>query len=212
MPLTLGDFKTLLRRAHKRGTALDADLDGAIRRAASWIEKNFTLQYMRRRFTIELESGQSEVDVPDVNIKAFITPIKWNAYTSDGRWAECSKISFDEIAPPSARRDYSAVPAGFYLDGVEKMIFDRTYSGAETLIGTGFISRFSDFPIEDDEGHWLIDFGESALITQSMLELGVVNTRDDRQYQMYLSHREDQMRVMLNADAEAQYSGSDISL
>jgi hypothetical protein len=210
--LTLGDFKILLRRAHKRGAALDDDLNGAIRRAAHWIEKNYTLQYMRRRYTVELESGENEIDVPDIRIKAFISPITWNTYDTTGEWAKCPKISFDDIQVATRYTSYSSVPAGFYLDGVEKMVFDRTYSGAETLVGTGFISRFSDFPIEDDETHWLFEFGEAALLTQSMLELGVVATRDDRQYQMYLTHRSDQMQVLLNADTETQYSGTDISL
>jgi hypothetical protein len=45
-----------------------------------------------------------------------------------------------------------------------------------------------------------------------MMELAVVNTRDERSYQMYMTQREDQMRVMLNADYETRYTGQDISL
>lgn len=215
MPLTLGDFKTNLRRAHKRGSALDADLDGAIRRAAHWIEANYTLQYMRRRFLLSVAAGDDEVPVPDVNIKAFLTPILWtNALGADGKPSRCVKVDFEDQdwSDPYRAIDGTGVPMGFYLDGVSTICFTSGYSGYTTLAGRGFLSRFSDFPIEDDESHWLIRFGESALLTQSMMELAVINTRDERSYQMYMTQREDQMRVMLNADYETRYSGQDISL
>lgn len=209
--MTQGDFKEILRRAHKRGTSLDDALGGAIRRAASWIEKNYTLQYMRRRFELELESGDTEVDVPDVRMKAFITPIRWNAQDRHGKYIKCSKVNFED-EDFSLDRSTSTVPTGFYLDGVEKIIFTSAYSGDAPLLGQGFLSRFSDLPIEDDESHWLFEHAESPMIVQCMLELGVVDTRDERTYSMYLKHREDQMKVLMNADYETQYSGADISL
>jgi hypothetical protein len=103
------------------------------------------------------------------------------------------------------------VPGEFYLDGTNTLVFPFAYSGAESLVGTGILARYSDFPLEDDESHWLLDNGEAVLLVQSMLELGIIS-RDDRTYAMFDGHFQKHITVMLNADTEAVYTGQDISL
>ena len=201
--MLLGDFKILLRRAHKRGAALDADLDGAIRRAANWVESNYTLSYMKRTFSVEVSAGDTEIELEDLNLKTVLG-IRWNVMDAYGKPQVCRKVEFEDVDA-----SLTGAPSQFYMDGERTLVFGQVIY--ETLTGAGRLTRFSDFPIEDDESHWLLRRAESLMLVQSMLELGII-ARDDRSYQMFLSQREDQIRVLMNADYETSYAGQDISL
>lgn len=206
--MTLDQFKVILRRAHKRGTALDADLDGAIRRAAQFVEQNYSLQYMRRRFDVTLGVGESTLEIPDMRIKAVLG-IRWDVLDTFGRYQKAKKIDFDDIDYPSTRHDSSTVPTEFYLDGEHTLVFTTTTS--EELTGEGMLERYSDFPIEGDEDHWLLNNAESLMLCESMMQLGII-TRDDRSYAMYERNMQRAIQVMLNADYAARYAGQDISV
>lgn len=199
--MNLGEFKDLLRRAHKRGTSLDHELDGAIRRAARWIEANYTLQYMKQRVTLTVERGTDEVALPRIGIKAILF-LRYRDLV-DGEVMRISKSTLEsfnhELMPPQE----------FYLDGATRLVFNGIFQEDAVLIGR--IARFSDWPKKDTDTHWLLDNAESLLLTQSMLELGLIS-RDDRTYQTFLQHRSDQITVLQNADYEAEYAGQDIIL
>lgn len=203
MALTVGDFKDRLRRAHKRGSALDNDLDAAMRSAAHWIEMNTTLQYMKQRFELLVEPETDFVEAPNVGIKAILT-VRYK-YVLDA-WGK--PIKLNKVSQESMCYSPASVPDEFYLDGATTLVFNGKFQENFELVG--MLARYTDWPKRDNDTHWLLNNAESLLLTQSMLELGVINTRDERTYQMYLSHRQDQMTVLQNADFETQYAGQDI--
>lgn len=208
MAHNLAAFKVDLRRAHKRGTALDADLNGAIRRAASWIEKNYTFQYMRRIFNITLQPNQKDFDIADLKIKT-VFGIRWDTLDTYGHYYKATKIEFDQLQYPSTRHYSHTTPTEFYLDGANTLVF--TTMTSEALSGTGMLAQYSDFPQDDDESHWLLENAESALLCRAMLELGLIS-RDDRMYAVFQQHLMDELKVALNADYETRYAGQDISV
>jgi hypothetical protein len=203
MTLTVGEFKQMLRRAHKRGTALDNELDGAMRRAAQWVEANKTLQYMRQRFELYVEPNTNYAEVPDVGVKAVLNLQYRDVLDYDDKPLRVNKVT-------QASMNYNIgleVPDEFYLDGQRTMIFNGTFREQYNFVG--MLARFSDFPKRDNDTHFLLNHAESLMLTQSMLELGLFS-RDSREYQIYSSHRQDQMTVLQNADDEAQYAGAGV--
>src|SRR4051812_28247063 len=80
--MNVGDMKTELRAILRRGDSLDAQLGGFLRRGVDWIEKNHTLQYMRRIWLADLDAGESSVELqPGIKLKT-IEVIK--GYSADG--------------------------------------------------------------------------------------------------------------------------------
>lgn len=202
MTMTVGEFKQMLRRAHKRGSALDNELDGAMRRAAQWIEANKTLQYMRQRFELFVEPNTNYAEIPDVGVKAILNLQYRDVLDYDDR-----PLKVNKVTQASMNYDISDLPNEFYLDGQRTLIFNGTFLERHDFVG--MLARFSDWPKRDNDTHFLLNNAESLMLTQSMLELGLFS-RDSREYQIYSSHRQDQMTVLQNADDEAQYAGASI--
>ena len=204
MANSVGEFKILLRRAHKRGTALDAELDSAMARAARWVEMNTTLQYMRQRFELVTEIGSDEIALPKVGIKSILGMRYKDRLDDYGKPIHIRKVSQEEMIYYG-----EGLPDQFFQDGIARLVFNGTYR--EVMQITGTLARFTDFPKKDTDTHWLLENAEGLMLAQSMLELGLIS-RDERSYGMYQSHRSDQIMVLQNADYEAQYAGQDIIL
>ena len=198
--MNLGDFKSLLRRSHKRGSALDNDLDGAIRRAARWIEANHTLHYMKQRFQVTVTQGTDEVELPKIGIKAILS-LRYRELINR-RIVHLSKTTLEAVHP------VDDLPSEFYLDGAYTIVFNGSFQEDFELIGR--MSRYSDWPKKETDTHWLLDNAESLMLTQTMLELGLIS-RDERSYGMFMQNRDQQIRTLINADYEAEYAGQDIA-
>jgi hypothetical protein len=197
---TVGEFKSELRTALKRGPSLDALLGGYMRRASQWIEQNYTLQYMRRRFDLRLEAGTDSIPMPR-RCKS-VEVIKWTGVPMD--YVTCSKRTFEMIdRVPHA----TVVPQQFYLDGQAEIVFNGKASG--DLVGVGIAVLYSDFPADDRDSHWLIVNAEELFLTQCIIGSSILN-RDERTFAMMKVQRDELIKVMLNADYEAVYTGMDL--
>lgn len=199
--MNLGEFKEELRAAHKRGDSLDDRLVGFVRRAARFIEQNWTLQYMRRRFTLAIAAGVDEVALPPgVPVK---TIEKLKVVQGATSYA-CNKVDLGEFEVP-----LDGVPRQFYLNGTTHLVFNGPFaSGASAF---GILARYSDWPKENDETHWLLDNAEGLLLRQTLIEI-LTDSRDERGLTAMLAKREEDIRVLLAADYEARYTGQDIFL
>lgn len=212
MSLTVGDFKESLRTLAKRGSALDAHLPGVMRKAANWIEQNYTLQYMRRKITLQVAPGAVEVELPSIRIKS-IGRLGWRFGSGD--YVRLRQVDFDDFTPAALSlsswptSNEAGVPGSYCLDGMSTILL--SLPAPTNVVLDGWVVRYSDWPKEDSQSHWLLQNAESLMEVQCMLELAVLN-RDDRNYQLFMSHRDEQIKVLQNADYEARYSGQDIVL
>lgn len=213
--MNLGDFKDELRSAIKRGSSFDDRLGGFARRAARWIEQNYTLQYMRRRILVTSEAGNDVILLPtNVPFKS-VEYLRFDA--ADGTRIECRKgeLSDPEITWTSSARytDFplreAQYPSHFYMDGMEALIFNRAFT--ESLDGQGIMSRYSDFPMADNQTHWLLKNAEGLMLRQATIEF-LIDARDDRGATTAMAKREEDIKALLNADYEARYTGQDLQL
>lgn len=210
--MLLGDFKNELRLAMKRGSSMDDQLDGFVRRAVRWIEQNYTLQYMRRVVRLVSVAGDDTIELPE---GVAVKTIEYLRFTgSDGTRIECRKGDLSDRDSQWTQLDrYSAWPTRtlnpsvFWLDGVNALVFDRMFT--ESLTGIGLMAQYSDFPRQDHHTHWLLDNAEGLLLRQCMVEF-LLSARDDRAAQAYMLKRQEDVQVLLNADQEMKYTGQDL--
>lgn len=211
--MTLGEFKSLLRDAIKRGNSFDSQLNGFARRAARWVEQNHTLHYMRRRFTLLSVAGENTIVMPtNVPVKS-IEYLRFDA--TDGTRYEMTKGDLSDpstswVTPDryAAWPQYTTVPTHFYLDGNYALIFNHAFP--EALTGQGIMARFSDFPTAENQTHWLLQYAEGLMLRQSMLEF-MTDVRDDRGFQATMMKRQEDIQALMNADHEARWTGQSIS-
>jgi hypothetical protein len=215
--MNLGEFKDRLRAAIKRGDSYDEELGSFARRAARWIEQNSTLQYMRRRISLDSVSGENVIALPtDVPIKS-LEFLRFDA--ADGTIINCSK---GELSDPEiqwmVKDRYGEVirtigstawPSHFYMDGVEALVFNRTFP--EDIPGQGIAAIYSDFPVADNKTHWLLQNAEGLMLRQSMIEF-MTSARDDRGYAVAVAQRDQDLKALQNADFELRWTGQDIQL
>lgn len=201
--LTVGDFYTDLRAMLKRGTSLDAELPGACRRAVRWIEQNHSLEYMRRRLVVDVAGGATIVALPSASYKAILSL----GYRADGDWIGLTRRDFD-----TASRNDWGTPTGprlYQLDGGSNLVLDVAPSTDLTL--RGWWSLYSDWPSVPEASHWLLANAETLLRSQVMLEFALFN-RDERSAALFSGMREEQIKVLQNAEYEARYANQDIVL
>lgn len=205
--MQLGEFKTEVKAALKRGDAFDDQIPGFIRRAARWVEQNYTLQYMRKQAVLDVEGDSPEVDLPEG------LPIKTVEYvtfpTLFGRGDRIHTARKGELSDMEWGQQTGYAPELFYLDGVERLVFNGLFG--TDVQGVAMIVRYSDWPNKDGLTHWLLQNAESLMLTQTLIEASVV-TRDQRTWEMLRQQRDEQIRVLLSADYEMRYAGQDIVL
>jgi hypothetical protein len=70
---------------------------------------------------------------------------------------------------------------------------------------------YSDFPIENDKSHWLLNHAEGLVLRQSMIEF-FTDARDDRGMQAAVQKRQEDVQALIGADFDTRYAGQDLGL
>jgi hypothetical protein len=110
------------------------------------------------------------------------------------------------IEPQDAVSRKKGPPEGFWLDANEYVWFDN--EPKEELTFEFYYLRYTDWPTEDDASHWLLDFGEQAMVGQTMLLL-LPYMREVNLGQSYKLMRDEALNVMTRAQDEHDYSAMD---
>jgi hypothetical protein len=169
---------------------------------------------MRRRFEVDSVEAEATIDLPaTVPIKA-IEYLRFDG--TDGTRYEVSKgdLSDDEWKSPVDRygenwRVNLNMPTLFYLDGADSLVFNRVFPAA--LVGQGIMARYTDFPRENNQTHWLLQNAEGLLLRQALLEF-MVSERDDRGFQAVAAKRQEDIKALIDADFHTRWTGQDVQL
>lgn len=197
--MTLGEFEDQVRASAKRGTALDAQLPGFIRRAARWIEQNYTLSYMRRRITLSVAVGEQQIPLPAGNFKE-LGPIvfAWSGGTSFVNKVDLESLTVSEQI---------VFPTQYAVQGASDLIFNMPFS--EAAIGAMVLVQYSDWPLAPNQTHWLLNNAEQLMLVQTMLNI-MVDLRNDQGYQAVMNSRNEAVKALLDADYATRYGGQTI--
>ena len=204
---TLSEFTSLVKAEANQGTRLDTVIPGAIRRAARFIETNYSFLYMER-------FQQATLDVSAENPRFLPFPGESTKKINFVRYAQTfGSVSEYVYLKPIDPIDNTLIvntsnPTAYWLTGDETgarfMVLNRT--GTENLDLEIHSVEYSTWPESDTATHWLLNNAEDALLAKTMQRLARYAEEPDW-LQVYKEPWEEAIRVTLMADEEARYSG-----
>lgn len=210
---TLGDFKTLVREALKRGTSLDSYIPSRIAQAARWIERNRTYQYMKR--WVSLGPLDPDGDNPHIislyglRVKALVALRYYDPDATDLEEGERKFIDVSLIEPKDRTTRKFGNPSGYWMDGVSNIVLDAIPE--EALEFEGHIVQYSAWPTDDDARHWLIENAEDVLLAKTM-DLFTPLIRDTALKAIYDGQLATGLTTMHNAEEDLQQENKSESM
>jgi hypothetical protein len=197
-------FEALVTQ-HSGKPSLDATLrTSAVRQAVQFIERNWTLQYMKRFVTFSFDTASTEPRAltPPSRPKSikFVRIIK-----ADGTFHYIKRVNPRDVIGVEVK-----IPDGFWLDAFDFIWFDNTpdqdYS-AEML----YIQKTDWDGVQDNGTHWLIDNAEDTLLARAILQLAP-SIREPKLIAWYDKLWQEGIRTLLLEDDETNYDGTDESM
>lgn len=205
MTTTLGEFTDTIRADIRRGTSLDSLIPGFIRKGALWIERNNTLQYMRKFAEIDIDIEADEqpryISLINTRIKSVLM-LRWVG--DDGQF---SYLALRE--PQDFPVSPVGTPAGYWLDGVDRIVLSSTPS--ENLHGELVVAKYTDWPTQPNSTHWLIDNAEDVLEAQAMIAFAK-HARDEGAMAFWKGVFDAALPGLYAADAEMSWSNTDLAM
>lgn len=201
--MNLGELHQEIKLSLARGSELDSIIPGFVRRAAKWLERNYTFAYMRQflELHIDLETATTPgyIELGRGAPKA-INMFRWIG--DDGEYSYLKRIEPKEVAVRA-----TGVATGYWLDGVKRIVLSATPT--QNLNGELQLARYTAWPANADEfEHWLIDQAEDVLIAQTLMMMAP-RLRDPRLIDTYKSVRDEGLTTLINAEDEILYNDKD---
>lgn len=159
--MNLGEMHSLVSSAIGRATAYDAQIPGYVRRAARFIERNYTFQYMNVYSTFDIDAEAAEprlITLPSAMKRdRLIRLVK-----ADGSYGDLRKCD-----PGDVKQLLTEVPSVYWLNGDDRIwlgqIPDQDYS-CEI-----YWTRYTTWPTGLDQTNWLLTNAEDVLLAQTMV-------------------------------------------
>ena len=180
---TLSNFYTLVSQSVLRGTALDAQIPGAVSRAVEFIERNYNLPYMRHtltksvtnEFVIDGDAGQ--------NLKS-IQIVRWQDQSA---WRRIVQIDPDQLLSSDANwaagyeHFVNTTTAGITTHTLR---FDAAFAVATTVEVMFWKMTQIDLANPSVADVWLVNNAQDTLLARTMVNLAPI-MREPQLMQMY---------------------------
>lgn len=201
--MNLGEFKTQISGNIRRSTSLDSRIPAFIRQAARWVERNRTLQYMKKLAEISIDPATADtpqyIELTGTLIKSVIF-FRWVA--ADGEY-----IYLKSEAPHKFTSLEKGTPRYYWLDGVSRIVLTTTPD--EVLTGELQVARYSSWPTADASTHWLMDNAEDVLEARTMMNVAKY-TRDPNLFATWKAILDDSLPGLYAAEEELQYQNAEL--
>lgn len=195
---TLGEFHTLVAAEANKGTRLAAIIPGWVRRAATWLERNYSFTYMDRHVSFVLDPNASEPRIAPIDgtVKS-LNFIKRLDVDNPLR-----RYDLERVAPQDTDLIEEGPPTQYWLDGHQWLWFNRV----PNVIYTFHMSyvAYSAWPVGAADEHWLLDYAEDALLAKTML-LMAPGQREPEWLQTYAGMYAEGLQTAITADSELKY-------
>lgn len=198
--MNLGEFHTEVESCLARGSSLTAVVPGYVRRAARWLERNYTFQYMKQfldlYIDLDVASTPRYIEL-GIGAPKKISFLRWRLSTGEYQ-------NLERVEPEDLTALTTGTPDGFWLDGIRRLVLNKTPD--ENLTGELRIDRYTPWPTQLTFQHWLLDQAEDVLLAQTLV-LMAPRLRDPRMVQTYEKMRDEGLKTLLLAEDELQYGG-----
>lgn len=203
--MNLGEFEAELKQIIRRGDSLDPVIPGFIRRAAFWIERNKTLNYMLRFGDLEIDPAVTDtpryVELEGTRIKS-IPMFRWVG--ADGTFQYLKKTD-----PRDMGALESGVPGFYWMSGVSTIVLSGTPD--QVLNGELWVARYSAWPTTDGATHYLLDNAEDVLQARAMINVAN-HVRDSELRAHWKGIFDDSLIGLYAAEEELTWENSDLRM
>lgn len=200
MPTTLGEFHSLVKDEVKRGDSLDSIIPLRVKLAVQFLERNYSMEYMRSFMEATLDPNVSSPKV--ITLPAATKSVRFlravgttNYHYLKHGGSKDQQVVYDE-----------GLPEHFWKLGLSQVILDRKPDKAYKLEGE--LILYTDWPTATNSTPWLLQHGLDLLLAQTMLHMGNF-LRDDQIIKQYRGSRDEALRTMMLAEQETSYDGMD---
>ena len=189
--MNLADFHTLVSEAIGRSTAYDSQIPGYVRRAARFIERNYTLQYMNVYSTFELDAEATEPRL--IQLPAGIKRDRLiRILGQDKSYNDLRKVDPADVKTLRTER-----PSAYWLSGDDKIWLaqapDQDYA-CEI-----YWTRFTTWPTLPDGTTWLLQNADDVLLAQTMV-LMAPHLKDPDLVTMWSQNLLNCLKTLLDSD------------
>jgi hypothetical protein len=209
---TLGEFHTLIKNEANQGSRLDSYIPEATRRAARFLEVNYSFLYMER-------FQQAELDVSGANPKFLPFPgnstkkVNFVRYTQRAgtdplrasHYVYLNRVDPIDISVIEVNQN----PTAYWLTGDESgsrfLVLDRVPT--TNLILEIHSVEYSTWPTNTSATNWLLENAEEAMIAKTMQRLARY-AEEPEWVQFYAEPFEEGLRTVIMADEEARFAGT----
>lgn len=191
---TLGDMKTSVQKEVAKGTSLDGEIPDYIRRAALWLEQNYTVKAMERFVSFTLPETKRAWILP--SLVKRIDFIRFQRTGEDYKYPPL-------VNPRDVLKNDAADPTGYWIDGRENVFFDNAPTTALPL-EMSYVG-LTNWPTSDSATNfWLLE-GESALLYQTLYMIAA-RSREPEQMRLWRALRDEQLASLMVFDSEMRDS------
>lgn len=210
--MTLGDFHDIVKAEANQGTRLDSYIPTAVRRAARFMEVNYSFLYMERFQAAELDvSGSNPKFLPfpgDTTKK--INFVRYTQMAGSEPNRESNYVYLNRVDPIDiAVIESTGNPTAYWLTGDESgsrfLVLDRV--PATNLDLEIHSVEYSTWPTNLSATHWLLENAEEAMLAKTMQRLARY-AEEPEWMQFYAEPFEEGLRTVLMADEEARFAGT----
>lgn len=208
--MDLDGFHTLVADAAKRGSTLDSVIPGCVRRAAQWIEQNYTLAYMKRfvEFTISASAANPRVlPMPSRPKQIYFMRVVREA---PGSQDVSKEYSYLHMTDPSTLGELGVgAPQYYWLDAFDYIWLNSIVE--QDWKAEMYYAQYTDWPTDTTKEPWLVNNAEELLLAQSMLHLAPF-MRDTATQQLWKGQRDLALKALIDSDYEFEYQNRSMKM
>jgi hypothetical protein len=178
-------------------------VDRRLRAAILWIERNYSLQYMRRYAARDVLTGANgPYDLPGNYKTMRLVKARYTGLDGSIRYGRITKCDPEDVwSLPHG------MPSKFWTDGMENLFFNAIPS--VTFTAEYLFYRFTPPFVGDTDTHWLFDNARELLLAKTMEFLLPYFEMIER-VPIYQSMYNDSLRTLLLWAEEEERVGTDV--
>lgn len=207
--VTLGEFHEDVEDSLGRADSLATVIPSRVQRAARWIERNYTFQYMRQLRELNVDPDAEFphiVSLYDLEVKKIET-LRIRDTDSDGSVIFSDPLR--QVKPADRSNRPGGTPESYWLNGVSSLILNSTPD--EDLILEANLVLFTKWGEGDNWTHWLLDNATDLLLARTLMSMSI-RTRDPALFQSYKATLDLEIQSFTVAEEDLQSSEPVISI
>lgn len=211
--MILSDFHSEVSEAVGRGSIHDTLIVTYTRRAARWIERNYTLEYMKK-FKDDLTISEDDRDILLTSFVSSNATLKrvlfWRIADDTDSDGLPEYYYIEEVDPQDHAGLVEARPKTFWRNGSTELMLGQ--NPGEDYTSHIRWDEYTVWPTDTAEEPWLLANADDVMLGQTMLMLGPRLRLDPARAALWKQLRDEGLRTLLLAEDELRAGAVESSM